>query len=179
MQSIALRLVVEREKEIEAHVPVEYWTIDADLAKKSAADQYRRFTARLVKIAETNVIFNSNGDKPPVLDGEATIRPHVDALQPKSICGGCSQTRDTPKPSGSRLSPPAHCSKPASNRRGLSARRTMRIAQQLYEGINIGGGNPVGLDHLHAHGQRPGLQAGGRGRARIYRCESRQGIHAR
>jgi len=144
VQSIALRLVVEREKEIEAHVPVEYWTVDAELAKQGAADQSGRFTASLVKIADANVVYNSKGDKPPVLDSEATVRPHVEALLQsrfvvEAVKRGTRRKRPVAPFTTSTLQ------QAASNRRGLSARRTMQIAQQLYEGINIGQGNAVGL----------------------------------
>ena len=144
VQSIALRLVVEREKEIEAHVAVEYWTVDAELAKQGAADASGRFTASLVKIADANVTYNSKGDKAPVLDSEATVRPHVNALQQSqfvvdAVKRGTRRSRPAPPFTTSTLQ------QAASNRRRLSARRTMQLAQQLYEGINIGGGNPVGL----------------------------------
>jgi len=144
VQSIALRLVVEREKEIEAHVPVEYWTIDADLAKRTNGSDSSNFRSRLVRISGDNVTFNTKGDKPPILDSEATVQPHVDILRQSQfvvdkVKRGTSQSRPAAPFTTSTLQ------QAASNRRGFSARRTMQLAQQLYEGIDIGQGNPVGL----------------------------------
>ena len=144
VQSIALRLVVEREKEIEGHVPVEYWTIDADLAKRANGSDSSNFTARLVRISDSNVTFNTKGDKPPILDSEATVQPHVDILCQSqfvvdAVKRGTSQGRPAAPFTTSTLQ------QAASSRRGFSARRTMQLAQQLYEGIDIGQGNPVGL----------------------------------
>ena len=144
VQSIALRLVVEREKEIEAHTPVEYWTIDADLAKRTNGSDGSNFRARLVRIADTNVTFNTKGDEPPVLDSEGAVQPHTESLrgsqyQVKAVKRGQRQSKPAAPFTTSALQ------QAASSRRGFSARRTMQIAQQLYEGIDIGQGNPVGL----------------------------------
>jgi len=144
VQSIALRLVVEREKEIEAHAPVEYWTIDANLAKRTNGGDASNFTSRLTKIADANVTFNPKSDLPPVLDSEATVQPHVATLRQSqylvdSVKRGTSQSRPAPPFTTSTLQ------QAASSRHRFSARRTMQLAQQLYEGIDIGQGNPVGL----------------------------------
>lgn len=144
VQSIALRLVVEREKEIEAHAPVEYWTIDADLAKRTNGGDSSNFRSRLARIADANVTFNPKGHLPPVLDSASTVQPHVDAwLQSQfvvdSVNRGTSQSRPAPPFTTSTLQ------QAASSRHNFSARRTMQLAQQLYEGIDIGQGNPVGL----------------------------------
>lgn len=144
VQSIALRLVVEREKEIEAHSPVEYWTIDANLAKHSNDSNSPQFAARLVRIADANVAFNAKGDKPPVLDSEATAQPHIDILR-------ISQFLVAAIKRGTRLSKPAApfttstLQQAASSSHRFNARRAMQLAQQLYEGIDIGQGNAVGL----------------------------------
>ena len=144
VQSIALRLVVEREKEIEAHVPVEYWTIDAKLAKRTNGGDASNFTSRLTKIVDVNVTFKPKSDIPPVLDSEATVQPHVATLRQSqflvdSVKRGTSQSRPGPPFTTSTLQ------QAASSRHSFSARRTMQLAQQLYEGIDIGHGNPVGL----------------------------------
>ena len=144
VQSIALRLVVEREKEIEDHVPEEYWTVDAELAKQGNSSEISHFTSRLAKIGDISVSFNPKGDKPPVLDSEAVVQPHVDALRKSQfVVDGVKRGTRT-----NRAAPPFTTStlqQAASSRRGFNARRTMQIAQQLYEGIDIGQGNPVGL----------------------------------
>ncbi len=143
VQSIALRLVVEREKEIQRHTPVEHWTIEADLAKRKAS-QESGFSASLVKINGETATYDPKGDKRPVLDSEATVQPHVEAL-------GRSQFVVSAVKRGTRRSRPAPpfttstLQQAASSRRGFSARRTMSIAQQLYEGIDIGEGKVQGL----------------------------------
>ncbi len=143
VQSIALRLVVEREKEIQRFVPVEHWTIDALLAKtQSPADA--PFKARLTKIAANSVNFDAKRGEPPALDSEATVQPHVENLrkccfQVAAVKRGTRQSRPAAPFTTSTLQ------QAASSRRGMSASRTMRLAQQLYEGINIGAGKAIGL----------------------------------
>lgn len=144
VQSIALRLVVEREKEIEAHVPVEYWTIDADLAKRSPGGNSPNFISRLVKISGVNVTFNPKSEKPPILNSDATVQPHIDILRNSqflvdAIKRGTSQSKPSAPFTTSSLQ------QAASSRHRFNARRTMQLAQQLYEGIDIGQGNAVGL----------------------------------
>ena len=79
VQSIALRLVVEREKEIEGFKPVEYWTVDAELSKLAKSPP-PPFMARLVRIHDERVTFDPKGSAPPFLDSEATLQPHLDVL---------------------------------------------------------------------------------------------------
>ena len=72
VQSIALRLVVEREREVEAFVPVEYWTLDAELGKQTSdGTQTPAFVARLVKIRDEDVSLGS----------EEEVEPHLDILE--------------------------------------------------------------------------------------------------
>ncbi len=144
VQSIALRLVVEREQEIEAFKPREYWTIDADLSKHAKKGDGGSFTARLGQINEDKVTFDVKGDKAPVLDSEATVLPHVQVLsQSQFIVDAVKRGTRQTKPSAPFTT--STLQQAASNRRGLGASRTMRIAQQLYEGIDLGQGNSVGL----------------------------------
>ncbi len=139
VQSIALRLVVEREQEIEAFRPVEYWTVDASLAKPGQT-QPASFSTRLVRINDESVVFDTKGDKLPVLDSEATVLPHVEALK-QSVFVVDSVKRGTSKSSPKAPFTTSTLQQAASS----SASRTMRIAQQLYEGIDLGNGSPVGL----------------------------------
>ena len=71
VQSIALRLVVEREKEIQAFVATEYWTVDALLSKRNPNGKQDGFEARLLKV---------DGED-PVLDSEAAVRSHLEVLE--------------------------------------------------------------------------------------------------
>ncbi len=144
VQSIALRLVVEREKEIEAHVPVEHWTIDANLTKQTNGSAASNFRARLARIDDASVSYKPDGEKPPVLDCEETVQPHVDLLRQsqflvEKVKRGTRQNRPAAPFTTSTLQ------QAASSRHSFNARRTMQLAQQLYEGIDIGQGTPVGL----------------------------------
>ncbi|MBV6435376.1 MAG: DNA topoisomerase 1 [Anaerolineae bacterium] len=136
VQSIALRLVVDREREIEAFVSEEYWTIDAELRKQrpNGVKSERPFLARLIKI---------NGEDPK-LTSEAEVKPHVDVLKRsaytvKEIVIGSMQRRPSAPFTTSTLQ------QEASRRLGFNARRTMSVAQQLYEGVDLGKTGVVGL----------------------------------
>ena len=143
VQSIALRLVVEREDEIAAFKAREYWTIDAALSKQAQGEN-SSFSASLAQIDDTKVTFDPKKADPPVLDSEATVQPHLEILRQ-------SMFRVDAVKRGTRQSKPAApfttstLQQAASNRRGFGASRTMRIAQQLYEGIDLGQGSSVGL----------------------------------
>ena len=134
VQSIALRLVVEREKEIEVFNPVEYWSIDALLGKKNIKGKQGEFTARLAKI---------NGED-PVLDSAEVVEPHVETLK-KSLFIVDSVKRGTRIRRPSAPFTTSTLQQEASRRLNFNARRTMQNAQQLYEGIDIGQGKSVGL----------------------------------
>lgn len=134
VQSIALRLVVEREKEIQAFVATEYWTVDALLSKQNPNGKQDGFEARLLKI---------DGED-PVFDSEAAVRPHLEVLENslyrvEDVKRGTRQRKPNAPFTTSTLQ------QDASRRLNYSARRTMQLAQQLYEGIAIGQGSPVGL----------------------------------
>jgi DNA topoisomerase-1 len=131
VQSVALRLVVEREREIETFIPEEYWTIAAELQPDGNKDT---FIAKLFKV---------DGDEPS-LSSEDTARPIAADMEGASYV--ISEVRR-----GQRKRKPAapfttsSLQQEASRKLRLSARRTMSVAQQLYEGIDIGDGGNVGL----------------------------------
>jgi len=121
VQSVALRLICEREKEVESFVPDEYWTLEADF--KSGKSSY---TAQLV---------SWNGEKPE-LKNEGEVQSIIDAVK-NSECI-VSDTREIEK--SVRPKPPfttSQLQQTAANRLGFTSRKTMQIAQQLYEGINL------------------------------------------
>lgn len=134
VQSPALRLIVEREKEIEAFNPVEYWSITAACKKES-----QDFTANLIKYNNEKV------DQFYIKNEEQSSQIRQTVL---NISNGILKVKKIEKKQRSRRpSPPFITStlqQDASRKFGFSAQRTMRIAQQLYEGIDIGGGE-VGL----------------------------------
>jgi DNA topoisomerase-1 len=142
VQSVAVRLVVEREREIQAFVSVEYWSIEAELAKKSSSLQTSErsnvgppsFRARLVKIADKDFECH-NGE---------------DALELKEVLEKCAYSVVDVRKKEVQRNPSAPfitstMQQEASRKLGFNAKRTMAIAQQLYEGISIGGEGSVGL----------------------------------
>jgi DNA topoisomerase-1 len=134
VQSAALRLVVDREREIEAFVSQEYWTIEAELASRQAADT--PFTARLHSLeGQRKALEVPNEQAADEL--VADLRPA--AYQVKSV-----RKRETAR----RPAPPFITStlqQEASRKLRFTARRTMTVAQQLYEGLPVNGEGPVGL----------------------------------
>ncbi len=128
VQSVALRLICDREKEVEDFIPEEYWSLEADFIKGKSA-----FTAQLVQYA----------DKKADLKSEAEVRKIIDEIKnSECIVSDIKVNEKTLKPK-----PPFTTSKlqqTAANKLGFTSRKTMQIAQQLYEGVNIGS-NRVGL----------------------------------
>ncbi len=136
VQSVALRLIVEREREIQAFVPEEYWTITAELARQSDRSLPERptFQAKLHRIE----------GKEPKLKSEADAQRVVADLQGaiyvvEEVKRGQRRRRPAPPFTTSTMQ------QEASRRLGFTAERTMRVAQQLYEGIDLGPEGQVGL----------------------------------
>ncbi len=129
VQTVALRLICEREDEIRRFVPQEYWTIEADLEKDG-----QEFQARLHKL---------DGQKPEI-ENEATAQAIVaDALKlPFTVTAVDKGERRRPAPPPFRTST---MQQEAAKQLSFSAAVTMRIAQQLYEGVEIGEEGPLGL----------------------------------
>ena len=128
VQSVALRLICEREKEVEDFIPEEYWTLDADFKKGKTA-----FTAQLVKYkGET-----------PELKSQAMVNEIIDAIK-NSDCTVTSikKTDKTVRPKTPFTT--SKLQQAAANRFNFTSRKTMQIAQMLYEGINMGSSR-VGL----------------------------------
>ena len=128
VQSVALRLICEREKEVEDFLPEEYWSLDADFTKGKS-----NFTAQLVKYK----------GEAPELKSEDAVKDIIEKIKnSESKVSSIKKTEKTVRPK-----PPFTTSKlqqAAANRLGFTSRKTMQIAQQLYEGIQIGE-NHVGL----------------------------------
>ena len=128
VQSVALRLICEREKEVEDFLPEEYWSLDADFIKGKS-----NFTAQLVKYK----------GEAPELKSEDAVKDIIEKIKnSESKVSSIKKTEKTVRPK-----PPFTTSKlqqAAANRLGFTSRKTMQIAQQLYEGIQIGE-NHVGL----------------------------------
>ncbi len=134
VQSVALRLVVERERAIAAFVPVEYWTLDADLAKRPADDPAGHFRARLVAIGK-------EGAALPTRDrAEAVVRA-LDGAAYKVLTLRAKQTPRRPAAPFTTST----LQQEASRKLGWGAKATMAVAQQLYEGVALGAAGQTGL----------------------------------
>jgi len=148
VQTVALRLIVEREREINAFVPVEYWNIDAVLSPGKSGQE---FTARMVGVkgqairvsngvdAEGKELFLSNAlpDKEAVDEVMAQLEKatwRVRSIEKK-------ERKQNPKAPFTT----SQLQQQAAGRLGFNVRRTMGVAQRLYEGIELGSEGTVGL----------------------------------
>jgi DNA topoisomerase I len=130
VQSVAVRLIVDREREIQAFNPVEYWSLHARLKAKLPPD----FTATLREV---------DGEKAALTTGEQT-QGLVDSLAGarfvvRSVTRGERKRNPAPPFITSTLQ------QDAGRKLGFSAKKTMTVAQQLYEGIEVSGEGPVGF----------------------------------
>jgi len=144
VQSVALRMVVEREREIEKFIKTEYWTISASLG----AQLPPAFDARLFKVGEQTV--KTGGFDQDIKRGEILINDEARAAE--LVAEANQQTfivsEVTRKERKRNPVPPFITSKlqqEAARKLGFAVRRTMMIAQKLYEGIEIGAEGSVGL----------------------------------
>jgi DNA topoisomerase I len=135
VQSVAVRLVVEREREIQKFVTEEYWSIEAKLSKDGR--DAKTFVARLQKIGEKSV-------------GKMDVKSQAEAEKILSVLQGSNykvaeintkEIKRTPAPPFTTST----LQQEAARKFGMSAKQTMVIAQQLYEGINIGSEGHQGL----------------------------------
>jgi DNA topoisomerase-1 len=136
VQSVALRLICEREDAIKAFVPVEYWTLEADLETEAL----ERFTARLVRVGEEEL---ENGQIRGAGAGERA-RALAQELEQASLA--VTSVEVTPRSVHPRAPfITSTLQQTAFNRLGFLSQRTMSVAQKLYEGIALGREGSVGL----------------------------------
>ena len=131
VQSVATRMVVDRENEINQFIPEEYWHLDAHLK-------------RMKRIGEFTARFHGTNEKKQELHSESEVMEVVHAIENNpfiidSVKKGEKQRSPSPPFITSTLQ------QEASRRLGMTPRRTMSIAQQLYEGVDIEGEGTVGL----------------------------------
>ena len=130
VQSVALRLICEREDKVTSFVPEEYWSVTAKLC----GDRTDPFHAKLVKIQK----------KDPKIENESAAQIYVEDIRKKEFTVEKINTKNVKR----NPFPPFTTStlqQDAARRFGFSASRIMSIAQQLYEGIELGTGGSVGL----------------------------------
>lgn len=140
VQSVAVRLVVEREREIQAFVPVEYWSIKAELAKRLDPSGFENpkglqsFIAKLIKINGQDAELKTRDDTLEIvaeLEKAAYVVTRVDKSERRRYPAAPFTTSTLQQEASMRL--------------GFAARRTMAVAQSLYEGVDIGDGQRAGL----------------------------------
>lgn len=134
VQSVAVMIICDREEEINAFIPVEYWDINAILSKKDKASEFKA------------VLFSKNGIKFEKLSIEN--KDQADKIL-KELEGAKYTVRSVESKQRKRSPYPPYTTstmqQDASRRLGFSASKTMMIAQKLYEGLNIGEKGNTGL----------------------------------
>ncbi len=134
VQSVALRLIVDREREIEAFKPEEFWVITVDL--KSQGEKARKFRANLYQL-------HGEKGRPKVENGKQAAAIVKD-LESSDFTVKKVNRREVKQRPRAPFTTSTLQQQSARTLR-YSAQRTMRLAQQLYEGIQMGDGEPVGL----------------------------------
>jgi DNA topoisomerase-1 len=131
VQSVALRLMVEREREIDAFIPVEYWSLEAEFRPEGLKDT---FIARLARVDDQEPELGSGEVVKPLLEDMESAAYEITRIKR-------GERRRNPSPPFTTSS----LQQEASRKLGYTAKRTMALAQQLYEGIDVGEGGAVGL----------------------------------
>jgi DNA topoisomerase-1 len=135
VQSVAVRLIVDREREIDAFKPDEYWSIEANLKKET------EFTARLIK--KDNKAIPKQGIKTKKEADEIVKDLKGAEYQVNKVEGKETKRNPLPPFTTSTLQ------QEAARKLGFSAKQTMRLAQQLYEGMKVGEKSSSGLITYH------------------------------
>ncbi|MFH1671415.1 MAG: type I DNA topoisomerase [Candidatus Portnoybacteria bacterium] len=138
VQSVAVRLIVDREKEVKAFKPEEYWSIEAKLKKEKEKDN---FIAQLIKkdeklIPKLGIKNKEEADK--ILEDLKSAQYKISGITRK-------ETKRQPSPPFTTST----LQQEAVRKLGFSAQMTMRIAQQLYEGVKLGKHGSTGLITYH------------------------------
>ena len=149
VQTVALRMLVEREREIRAFKPVEYWTIAADLEKSG-----QRFAARLHQVDGKKPEITTEADAQRIVDAARAAAVEIRGRLNGAFVGaesavGVFEVTDL-KRRERRKNPQAPFTtstlqQEAAKKLSYGSKRTMRLAQDLYEGIELGDEGAVGL----------------------------------
>jgi DNA topoisomerase-1 len=131
VQSVALRLIVEREREIDAFNPVEYWSISAEFKPEGGK---LTFIARLAKIDEKDPAMAEKNTVDGILAEMEKAEYYISRIK---------KGERHRRPSAPFIT--SSLQQEASRKLGYTARRTMILAQQLYEGLDVGEGGTTGL----------------------------------
>ena len=131
VQSVAVRLICDREREIQAFVPKEYWSITAEFERRGGEPG---FTAKLARKDGKKIEIGNEEEANQVLSELRDAQFVVSGVETKEI-----KRNPSPPFTTSKLQ------QEASRKLGFTAKKTMMLAQQLYEGVDIGEEGPVGL----------------------------------
>ena len=131
VQSVAMRLIVEREREIDDFIPKEYWSISAEFKPEGVR---QTFVAKLVKIDDKEVELTSKSEVDPLL---------VDMEKTQYTISRIKRSERRRKPAAPFIT--STLQQEASRKLGFTAKRTMGLAQGLYEGLEVGDGGTTGL----------------------------------
>ncbi len=133
VQSVALRLIVEREREVDAFVPEEYWSIAAEF-KPEGGKAKSNYIAKLARIDDKDFELKSEADVKPLLFDMEKAAYAVTRIK---------RGERRRKPSAPFIT--STLQQEASRKLGFTAKRTMALAQRLYEGLDVGEGGNTGL----------------------------------
>ena len=134
VQSVSLRLIVDREREIEAFIPDEYWSIGAELIPEGSGQENNSYLANLTHLDGKKLQIDSKESLEPILKDMETARYEV-----RKIRRGTRVRKPYPPFITSTMQ------QDASRQLNFSAKKTMAVAQQLYQGIDVGNGGETGL----------------------------------
>jgi DNA topoisomerase I len=140
VQTVAVRLIVEREREINAFKPVEYWTLDAQLHPQGRNPE--SFTARLTGIDGKRATVETV-NQPSLPDGLTSQAAVADLEKAAWSVRGVERKQRKRNPSAPFTT--SQLQQDASRKLGFNVRRTMGVAQRLYEGVDVGAEGTVGL----------------------------------
>jgi len=135
VQSVALRIIVEREREIEKFIPVEYWTIEAELTKKIPDAKVAAFRATLIGLID--------GKKLDIHNQKQATEISDELKQASYSVIKVSTKRITRQPAPPFIT--STLQQEAWRKLHFTAKQTMAVAQQLYEGLPVGDEGRVGL----------------------------------
>ena len=137
VQSVATRLICDREDEIEAFIPQEYWTISVNLRKDTGKSKVSKSECFLAKY------YGEKGKKAKLEDKESADAIYNDVNNKDFIVSSIKKSEKKKSPAPPFIT--STLQQEASRKLGFTASKTMSVVQGLYEGINVGKGGPTGL----------------------------------
>lgn len=137
VQSVATRLVCDREDEIEAFEPQEYWIISVNLRKNTGKEKISKNDCFVAKY------YGENGKKTALKDKESADKVYNDVLNKDFIVSSIKKTEKKRSPAPPFIT--STLQQEASRKLSFSASKTMSVVQGLYEGVNVGKGGHTGL----------------------------------